>query len=258
MRNDWRVRAVLLLGSILAAAGCSSTTQPDTLGTRTASLHIDARADVVDLFDCYQIWANDDNGVLVYQGVNECNPANLPPTNRAVPWRYSLGITIIHRGSTAEELVTSLSGVPGTTLIPGDNLDDFISLTAYDPTNPDAPFKEPEERPGYNGLVQFLNGKQVSRGNPLWLETNNFFLGDPNILTLSPTFDFEVNSGDTVIVRARKQLYADSQGFLPRPPDPKLQINGTLTVGGIAVVPSGTKQSSIAVGAGVSFSFTVQ
>jgi hypothetical protein len=171
-----------------------------------------------------------------------------------------LGITIIHRGSTTEELVisTPLTGsVLGTTLIPGDGIDDFISMTAYDPTHPDAPFKNPEERPVY-GLVQFLNGKQVSRGNPLWLETNGFFLGDPNILTLSPTFDFEVNSGDTVIVRARKQNFVDAQDFLPRTPDPKIQISGTLTVGGIPVLPSGTKQSSIADGAGVSFSFTVQ
>ena len=256
MRNDWRVRAVVLLGSILAAAGCS-TTQPDTLGTRIASLHFDARAEVVDIFNCYQIWADDINGDLVYQGFNECYPTNLPPTNRAVPWRYSLGVTVIHRGSTTEELVISTSGVVGTTLIPGDGIDDFISMTPFDPTNPDADFKEPEERPGY-GVVQFLNGKQVSRGNPLWLETNNFFLGDPNILTASPTFDFEVNSGDTVIVRARKQLFNDSAGFLPRSPDPRLQINGTLTVGGIPVVPSGTKQSSIADGAGLSFSFTVQ
>ena len=41
------------------------------------------------------------------------------PTNRAVPWRYSLGITIIHRGSTTEELVTSLTGVLGTISYPG-------------------------------------------------------------------------------------------------------------------------------------------
>jgi hypothetical protein len=257
MRNDWRVRAVVLLGSILAAAGCS-TTQPDTLGTRTASLRIDARFDTTELFNCYQIWANDINGDLVYQGFNECDPVSIAtPTNRAVPWRYSLGITIIHRGSTTEELVTSLTGVLGTTLIPGDGIDDFISMTPYDPSEPDADFKPPEERPGY-GTVQFLNGKKVSRGSPLWLETNFFVLGDPNILTASPSFDFEVNSGDTVIVRARKQLFADAPDFIPPSPNPNIQINGVLTVGGISVNPSGTKLSSIADGSSLSFSFTVQ
>lgn len=257
MRNDWRVRAVVLLGSILAAAGCS-TTQPDTLGSRTASLRIDARFDTTELFNCYQIWSNDIDGVLVYQGFNECYPASLAtPTNRPVPWRYSLGITVLHRGSSTEELVTSLSGVLGTSLIPGDGIDDFISMTPYDATEPDADFKNPEERPGY-GTVQFLNGKKVSRGHPLWLETNNFFLGDPNILTASPTFDFEVNSGDTVIVRARKQVVADAPDFLPRNPNPNIRINGVLSVGGITVIPSGTKQSSIEDGAGLSFSFTVQ
>jgi hypothetical protein len=242
---------------VLAAASCE-TTQPDTLGTRTASLTIDARADV-DIFDCYEIWANDINGDLVYQGVNECYPSPTPgvPQNRAVPWRYSVSISIIHKDSSTEEIVTSLSGVVGSSVQAGDGIDDFVSLTPYDPADQPADFKEPEERPGY-GLVQFLNGKKVSRGSPMWLETNFFFLGEPNILTASPSFDFEVNPGDTVIVRARKQNVAEAPAFLPSNPNPNLQISGTLSIGGVSVVPSGTKQSTIADGAGISFSFTVQ
>lgn len=262
MRNDWRVRAAVLLASILAVAGCS-TTQPDTLGTRTASLSMDARATVA-LFDCYEIWANDINGIPVYQGFNECYPArdpltNLPlaPANRAVPWNYSLSISIIHKDSTTEEIVTSLAGMVGSSVQPSDGIDDFVSLTPYDPSDQPASFKQPEERPGY-GLVQFMNGKQVSRGSPIWLEPNGFVLGEPNILLAPTTFDFEVNSGDTVIVRARKKLVAEMPSFIPRIPDPGLQLSGTLSVGGVLIVPSGIKTSSTADGAGVSFSFTVQ
>jgi hypothetical protein len=261
MRNDWRVRAAVLLGSILAVAGCS-TTQPDSVGTRTASLSIEVRADHVGIFNCYELWANDINGVPAYIGVNECyeeldNEGHPVFSNRPVPWRYTLTVSIIHRGSTTEEVVTSVSGLVGSSVQPGDGIDDYVSLSPYDPSDQPADFKEPQERPGY-GLVQFLNGKQVSAGSPFWLTPNGFELGEPNILLAPTTFDFEVDSGDTVIVRARKQLMVDSQGFLPRIPDPKLQLSGTLSVGGVQVVPSGTKVSSTADGSGVSFSFTVQ
>jgi hypothetical protein len=262
MRTDWRVRAAVLLGSILAVAGCS-TTQPDSVGTRDASLAFEARA-TVNLFDCYEIWAPDPiTGIPVYQGFNECYLAHDSQTgvvrseNRPVPWNYSLTVSIIHRGSTTEEIVTSVAGMIGSSVQPSDGIEDFVSLTGYDPSDQPAPIKQPEERPGY-GLVQFRNGRQVSRGSPIWLETNNFFLGEPNILLAPTTFDFGVNSGDTVIVRARKQNVALMPDFLPRTPDPLLQLSGTLSVGGILIAPSGTKISSTADGAGVSFSFTVQ
>jgi hypothetical protein len=261
MRNDWRARAAVLLGSVLAVSGCS-TTQPGSQGTRTASLSIIAKADMT-VFNCYEIWADDINGIPVYQEFNECyaeinQQTGLPVVaNRNVPWRYSLSVSIIHRDSTTEEIATSLSGLVGSSIQPGDNVDNFISLSAYDPTDQPADFRPPEIRPSY-GLVQFLNGKKVSRGSPFWLGTNGFELGDPNILSASPTFDFEVDSGDTVVVRARKQLKVDAADFLQAAPPPKITLSGTLSVGGSSVSPSGTTTSSDADGAGISFSFTVQ
>src|SRR5262249_4977700 len=152
----------------------------------------------VELFNCYEIWANDINGVLVYQGFNECyTTSQVSP--REVPWHYSLSISIIRRGSTAEELVTSTSGIAGSSVRPSDDVDDSISMTDSDPGQADADFRGPEDRPGY-GTVQFLNGKKASRGSPLWLGPAGFPIEEPNILS-APTFDFEVNPGDTVIVR---------------------------------------------------------
>jgi hypothetical protein len=260
MRNDWRARAAVLLGSVLAAAACSST-QPDSLGSRTASLHIIVKADVTT-HDCYEIWAPDIDGIPVYQGFVECVDLFVSPgvpviNNRNIPWHYSVSVSIIHKGTTAEEIATSLTGLPGSSIQPGDNIDNFISMGEYDPTDQPADFKPPEERPGY-GLVQFLNGKRVTRGSPVWLTPHGFEFGDPNILSASPTFDFEVNSGDTVVVRARKQLKTDSPDFLQASPPPKIKLSGTLSVGGALISPSGTTGSSEDDGAGISFSFTVQ
>jgi Flp pilus assembly protein TadG len=130
-------------------------------------------------------------------------------------------------------------------------------MTEYDPTDQPADFKAAEVRPGF-GVVQFLNGKKVSRGSAFWQAANGFEVTDPNILTESPTFDFEVNSGDTVIVRARKQTVALSQHFLPPSPDPKITLTGSLSVGGSLVSSSGITKTTIADASGISFSFTVQ
>ena len=256
MHKDWRVGAVVLLGFVLGAAGCS-TTQPDSLGTRTASLSIITRARVT-IHNCYEIWADDINGIPEYQFFNECYPGSAAdvPTERKIPWRYAVTVSIIHAGSTNEEIATSLSGVIGSSIQPGDLIDDFISLTPYDATDQPADFRAPEIRAGY-GIIQFLNGKKVSRGSPFWLTPNGFEPGEANILTESPTFDFEVNSGDTVIVRARKQKLANSVNFLQAAPPPGIKISGTLSIGGSLVAPAGTTQSTDADGAGISFSFSV-
>ena len=260
MRNDSRARAVLLLGVVLAAAGCS-TTQPDTLGTRTASISILVRAEVT-VFNCYEIWADDADGNPAYAFFNECYPElneqnNQVVSERNIPWHYSLSVTIIHPGTTNETVATSLSGVIGSSIQQGDGIDDVVSMSPYDPTDQPADFKAPEVRPGF-GIVQFLNGKQVSRGHPFWLSTNGFELGEANILTESPTFDFEVNSGDTVVVRARKQFVADAAHFLQALPPPQITMSATLSVGGALVSPAGLTSSTDADGAGMTFSFAVQ
>jgi hypothetical protein len=266
MRNDWRARAIVVLGSILAAASCT-TTQPESLGTRTASLQIVTRADV-NIFNCYELWADDGTGNLQFTEIIECYTAlnqigNPDVANRLIPWQYSLSISIIHKGTINEEIVTSVSGVIGSSIQPGDGIDNFVSLSAYDPTDQPADFKAANFRPDLGlGLVSYLNGKKVSRGSPFWQLPNGFDLGQANILTAAPSFDFEVNPGDTVIVRARKQTVALSPRYIqvtpPTNPPPKITLIGTLAVGGTLVSPTGTTSSTTADGAGISFSFTVQ
>ncbi len=264
MRNDWRARAVVALGFVLAAAGCKST-QPGSVGTRIASLRIVAKAEV-STFNCYQIWADDANGDPAFTGTVECDDVigqqGLPIiANRSVPWNYSLSVSIIRAGSTSEEIAISRSGVFGSSIEPGDGIDDFISLTEYDPTDqPATVFRNPEFRQGY-GIVTFENGRLVSRGSPIWLSPNGFEPGIPNILdiqTVPPTFDFDVNTGDTVIVRARKQLTAVSPHFFQASPPPRLVLSGTLSVGESLVSPTGTTSSTIDDGAGMTFSFAVR
>jgi hypothetical protein len=167
-------------------------------------------------------------------------------------------ISAIRAGTTTEEIVTSLSNVIGSSVQPGDGIDDFVSLTEYDPTvQPPTVFKSPEFRSGY-GIVSFLNGKELSRASALYLTPIGIELGEVNILTLTPSFDFTVNSGDTIIVRARKQLVADAIPYLPVAPPPDLRLTGLLSVGGALVSPSGNSESTSDDGAGISFSFTVQ
>lgn len=257
MRNDWRVRAVVLLGSVLAAAGCT-TTQPDSLGTRTASLRIVTTA-TVEIFNCYELWTDDSDGIPQFTGAIECYLAPPPdvPTRRSVPWHYSATVSIIHKGSTQEEIVTSLSGAVGSSVEPGDGIDNFISLSEYDPTDqPASVIKNPEVRAGV--LTSFLNGKKVSRGSRFWLSSEGYEFGESNVLSASPTFDFEVDSGDTVVVRARKQLEAETPQFIQDLPVPEITLSGTLSVGGALISPTGATKSTAADGAGISFSFTVQ
>jgi len=257
MRNDWSARAFVVLGFVLAAAGCT-TTQPESIGTRTASVHILSKA-TVTIFNCYEVWATDANGIYVYQDFNECYPAPPAdvPTERSIPWRYAVMITIIRVGTTQEEIAISLTGVVGSSILPGDGVPNFISLTEYDPTAQPGDPRPDENRQGY-GIIQFRSPQKVSRGSPLWLAPSGFTVEDSNILSASPSFDFEVNSGDTVIVRARKQLRADGTNFLQAAPPPNITLSGTLSVGGSLVTPKGTTKSTIADGDGISFSFTVK
>src|SRR5262249_36122009 len=125
-----------------------------------------------------------------------------------IPWHYSLAISVIRTGQTEEQLVAA-------SIIPGDSIDDFISMTPYDTHSETGGTHAPENgyyyvTPGTTAIpATSFASLIVSNGNRVWLEGNSFFLGEPNILGLSPTFDVQLNQGDTVIVRARKQALSD-------------------------------------------------
>ncbi len=243
MKNAWRANALVAIVSILSLVGCNST-QPDRIDTRTASVTFDTRADV-DRWDCY------DTPYVACFAAN-----NGVKVERAVPWRYSLKITVIRAGSTQEELVTSLTGVLGSSVQPGDFVEDFVSLTEYDPDMPSAPDR-------FENGVTFTNGKMVSESSPIYLSTVGIDAGIPNILDTVPSapntpaaFEFSLNSGDTLIVQARKQPSAEAPRFSP--PFENVRLSAALAISGVPVVMQGSQTSSIDDQAGFTSSFTVR
>jgi hypothetical protein len=253
--------------SVLAAAACS-TTQPDRITGRTASLSFTAFGDV-KLYDCYEVWQDTsippDGTADVFLDQTACFDGPVDDNNplvktKNVPWHFSLAVTVIHAGSTVEEIVTSRDGVHGTTLDNADRGDDFLSMTDYDPDQPPSPAVQPPQ-----GDVIFLNGKRVRAGARLFSTSGSLAcpvcpvdLGPPNILGGASNFAFDFTSGDTIIVRARKQRLLDSPGVIPSDPDPKVTLIGSLSVGGTPVAVNGTSTSSTDDGAGFTFSFTVR
>jgi hypothetical protein len=256
MRRAWPAPVIAFVIAVVGTSGCKST-QPDRLQTRTASLTVGALAKKVDLFDCYEVWVDATPGDPVPDldtGFRQCFQ-RLGKVTRSVPWRYSLAISVIHEGSTTEEQVTSLAGHPGSSVQPGDGIDDFVSLTDYDLSAPVGQVRSPDQSGNY-----FLDPREVSTGNPIYLASRQFDPGVPNVLQETPAFTFEVNSGDTIIVRGRKQALVDAPAFLPTDEDPEMAIEATLRVNGVTVTPNppGGSTSSFDDKAGISFSFTVR
>ena len=256
MRNSWPTRLVVMAIALLVVTGCN-TTQPPSVGPRIASVTVDATAKG-DLFDCYDIWQDTSqppDGVAdIDTGYKLCQPAPAPPASRGVPWHYSMSISIIPAGTTTEQIVRSVNGVIGSSIRANDTVEDFVSLTNYDPTVEGAADKAHDPETGF----YYQNGKRVSVGSPVYLTALGIpITGVPNILTVTPSFDFTVNRGDTIVVRAAKQSTAQSPPFIIYP-QPNLVIAATLNVGGTAVTPSGSATSTDADKAGISFSYTVQ
>ena len=250
MKNDWRAQAIVVIVSAFAVAGCSST-QPDQSGTRTASLSFGA-VGLVDLWDCYEL------------PFASCFPAleNPPSTlqlkeNRKVPWKYSLKITVIRAGTSDEVVVTSLSGEVGSSVEPHppdqDPIENFVSLTDYDPAMPPAPDK-------VVGGITYSNGHRVSTGNPLYLATIPVDPSNPNppniLLNTTQSFDFIMDAGDTVIVRARKEGVDTAPAF--QPPLANVKLEAFLLISGEPVVAQGDQISATDNQAGMTFSYTMR
>lgn len=259
MRKAWTAATLALLAALVATSACKST-QPDRLETRTASLTINGLAEKVDLFDCYEVWTDSDgNGSPdTDNNYRRCfQSTGAGKATRSVPWRYSLAISVIHEGATTEVPITSLAGNPGSSVQPGDGIPDFVSLTQYDLSVAQGTVRNPDANGNY-----FLDPLLVSNGSPIYLAADPLYLdlGVPNILQETPAFTFQVISGDTIIVRGRKEAVADAPAFLPTDQDPGVTLEATLAVNGVKVSPNppGGATSPSNDKAGISFSFTVQ
>jgi len=233
--------------TILATASCDSE-QPATTTSAAASLTVSASAQVDNNW-CWDMWFDED-------GVGGCEfdlqqkfcqvVDNEAKNSHPVPWRYTVQVSVIRAGQTTPQVI-------GSSVVPNDNVQDFVSLTPYDPVvSPGIPKAN-------DGQICYLNGVTVSRGTQTWLQANGYDIGTPNILETNPSFDFELQQGDTVIVEARKQSRNDAPNFLQDPEDlsdADLILTGTLTVAGGSVLVNGTQFSPTADKAGFSFSYT--
>lgn len=247
------------LAIALAAAGCNSTTQPTSSPVQTASITFHTGGKV-NVYDCWELWVDtDNNGVpdqdtfqlSCIQQMNGTDPVQAAVEN--LPWRYSLAITVIRAGQTQEQIIAA-------SIIPGDNIDDFVSMTPYD-TGSDTGGTHAFDGTYYyvtpGGVPPNGSSKKVTNASRLWLEGNGFFLGEPNVLEqIPPTFNVDLNLGDTLIVRARKQKRSDAPPFLSSDTDPELALTGTVSLGGVQVPLQGTSATSFDDMAGMTFSYT--
>ena len=233
--------------TILATAGCDSE-QPASSPETTASLTITASA-LVDKSFCWDMWADlDANGDCEFDMQQKfCESADGGSKNqRPVPWRYSAQVSILRAGTTSPQIIAS-------SVVPGDSVPDYVSLTPYDPV-----IEPGFEKPPADGVC-YLNGVKVSRGTQYFVEANGYVLGPANVLEHIPALEFQLALGDTVIVEARKQAVFDAPNYLQAPDDTSdvnLYLTGVLLVGSGEVQVNGTTSSSAADKAGFSFSYT--
>ena len=268
MKNAWRAQAIGVALSVVAFGGCDST-QPDRIDTRGGTLSFEARAQAF-VYDCYEIWFDTDgDGVpdIDAQSI-ECfqvfDLVGTPPNqeqvprqvNAPVPWHYSIKVSVLPAGATIEQVVVSSDGTTlGSSVEPGDLMPDFESLTGYDLLVQTVPNRPPV------GTQYWINGKQVSSGSPIYLASQGIDPGTPNILditTAPPTFAFNINTGDTILVRFRKETDAAAPDFIPPSADADLKMTAEFRVNGQAVSVNGERETSDVDGSGVTFSFSMQ
>ena len=252
MRKSWGLVGATVL--LLAGSSCDST-QPVDAGVQTFSLGVQAFAST----NLYDVWdATEDTD---FDGTPD-TPAGLlcletaVTTIAEVPWNYAAQISIIRAGTTTEEVIaTSI-----------DTLNDFSSRTAFD----EVIFAQ---RSSFSsGNFFYTNGRSVSASHRDVIEgirtpqrapvfrsqclQLNLTVPQENVLGSPGTFDVPMSQGDTVVVRARKQLnqVADLSGRFNNNP----QLGALTFLEGRAISPIGTTGSTTGDGSGFSFSFTLR
>jgi len=281
-----RIRARLAVLACLAIVtlGCT-TEQPQQIGEQVAQVSFTTNAGVFQ----YDVWERyvdadldgvpdqfDPQGRLIdppvqVQCLQVVDSAGTPQTasSSSVPWRHSLEILLLKKGETEPVTVTSL-----------DALDSLFNVTPYDDTRFSGQARPPCTPPevctqlgrvtGASRLVMESRyedlGRVYTTPGPNPIEIDGLFRcpgspggGDPRLGgTLdnpgSPPFSLTLEKGDTIIVRARKALFA--QNGLETASAPRL--SGRLTVGGRNVDVAGNSSSTTDPGTGVSFSYTVR
>ena len=237
--------------SLLLASSCD-TTQPLDAGQQTFSITMEAFADT-EAFDIWDVLVDTtippDGVPDVEADFKRCVVSTSSSAGSApVPWNYSAEISVVRAGSTTEEVVESSVDGPRP----------FSSLTPYDDTLLDNTDEQPLP-PFEEGSLFFVNGRTVTTGNRDFIESCAgiaLSVSEPNVLGQPGAFNIVLNPGDTIIVRARKQLVTRSEvGGLFRN---GAELSSGTSLDGRAVLPKGTLDTDDEDGSGLSYSFTLQ
>lgn len=257
-RTAQAAAATVAAALVLCLAACDSE-QPLQASDQEGALSFSAQSAKVAIVDCYDAWADDDedgtpdqfDGVRCYDP-----PFPIAPVSRPVPWTYSLEVSVLRGGSTTETVIGSSleARVPPE---PNFVQEPFINACPFDTTVEVAPARPPELLGDPD--IYFLNPRRVSKGSASYLAAISpgfvpNVLGDPDL-----SFDFEVQAGDTIIVRARKEENGDGPQIFTTFDNIDMTLSATLRLGGISVQPQvGSNGSSTDNGAGFMFSFTTR
>ena len=275
-------RVMALLGLLAFAVACDSE-QPEQAGSSAGQLSFATTATVAVL-DVWE-WYIDANGDGVPDQYDESGRPIDPPIqvqcrkvvnadgtplitqSPNVPFTHSLRVKVLRSGETEAETITS-----------DDALAASFNLTPYDETiltgQPAPPCSFPEVCTPLGRLTAanrtviestYSDPDRVDSSGPgagitgLYVCPGSGDLGEPRLGGTTddpgaPPLEFELNSGDTVIVEARKAFEATGGLELLAPP----VLVGTLRIDGRVVVPAGTTTSSDEPGSGVAFSFTLK
>ena len=257
--------AVLAL-CLISISGCE-TTQPQQIGSQNMQIEILTGNAAVGVFDVWEAYFDTNNDGIP----DETDPDGnilLPPVQticrrafesggeeviavQNTPWNYSLEISIIRAGTTVIERLTTTEA-----------LNSIFNMTPYADG-----LLAGAQQPGADcPLLATCNlvGRLPSTHRIVIDSTHpscpgSPVLGDPRMSgtlasPLPPPFTTEVEKGDTILVKARKN-FAPPEG-VEIGSEPTLQ--GSLFLGGVRILNlTGTSVSTPDQAAGISFSFTV-
>lgn len=279
MRNRCRLLGIVCLLVVLPACDAE---QPQSIPSQLAQVQFRTLAST-NVYDVWERYVDADQDGLPDQFDSQGNPIDPPievqcrqvfeggqplrVQGDSVPFPHSVEILVLRAGETEPERLTSEAA-----------LDENFNLTPYDSlpagSQPNPPCSAPEVCVRLGRLTAASRLVMESRYEDLDREVINLpggqqvfpfrcpgspGLGDPRLggtpaAPAAPPFAVELNTGDTIIVRARKGSNPLNGLELISQPT----LSATLTVGGLRVDATGQTATSLEQGAGLSFSYTLK
>jgi hypothetical protein len=272
---------------VLAAASGCETTQPTLAPQQGAVIEFTSTAGLVPLYEVWDaqlVTVTTSEGQAPVQTVRDlglwcdisADSEHQSRQDAKYPFRFSVEIERIPAGTSQVEKLSDASYATA-----------YGSLTTYDEKAPETPSthlvewtqdRSDPSTPNITVILSFKNGRRISTASRDFIEkvkiasgtptsygsrcpfggaTSAKNLGDPNVAGGSPSFGFQVNTGDVILVKARKDT---------NPSSTVLYSGGTMPSFGSLVYMSGKDITSTLVGKsgssqpseGISFSFTAR